>query len=104
MMILLSAYVLEVMIGIFQGYQWLLGALLHSCLLYNFVTFEAKFSHIGVNNPYIWCSVYEHEVMIGMFKDLGSLFFNFGSKAVVQSTSRRNLILLPLRQNMAKSK
>ena len=38
--------------------------------------------------------------MIGMFKDLGSLFFNFGSKAVVQSTSWRYLIL---RQNMAKS-
>ena len=78
----------------------LLGAVLHSCLLYHFVTFEAKFGHIGVNNPYIWWSVYEHEVMIGMFKDLGSLFFNFGSKAVVQSTSWRYLIL---RQNMAKS-
>ena len=108
---LLSAYVLEVMIGIFQGYQWLEcthlyfwgRAVLHSCLLYHFVTFEAKFGHIGVNNPYIWWSVYEHEVMIGMFKDLGSLLFNFGSKAVVQSTSRQFLILLPLRQNMAKS-
>ena len=68
-----------------------LGALifvLHSCLSYHFVTFEAKFGHIGVNNPYIWWSVYEHEVMIGMFKDLGSLFFTFGSKAVVHSTSR----------------
>ena len=78
------------------------GAVLHSCFLYHFVTFEAKFGHIGVNNPYIWWSFYEHEVMIGMFKDLGSLFFNFGSKAVVQSTSWRYLILL-LRQNMAKS-
>ena len=75
----------------------LLGAVLHSCLLYHFVTFEAKFGHIGVNNPYIWWSVYEHEVMIGMFKDLGSLFFTFGSKAVVHSTSRWYLILLPLR-------
>ena len=80
----------------------LLGAVLHSCLLYNFVTFEAKSCHIGVNNPYIWWSVYEHEVMIAMFKDLGSLLFTFGSKTVVHSTSGGYLILLHLRQNMAK--
>ena len=79
----------------------LLGAVFHSCLLYHFVTFEAKFGHIGVNNPYIWWSVYEHEVIIAMFKDLGSLLFTFGSKGVVHSTSGGYLILLHLRQNLA---
>ena len=59
----------------------LLEAVLHICLLYNFVTFETRFGHIGVNIPYlvVLLSAYEQDVMIVMFQDLGSLIFTFGN-------------------------